>query len=151
MIKVIVLGKIKEQYLKDLIDDYKKRIEKYTKFSIIELLDYKDTEDSTCLLKEKQLILKQITPKDNLVVLDINGETFDSVSFAKFIEKELTINSNITFIIGSSNGLSPDILNMANKRISFSKMTFPHGLFRAMLLEQIYRSFKILNNETYHK
>ena len=102
-------------------------------------------------MKEKQLILKQITPKDNLVVLDINGETFDSVSFAKFIEKELTINSNITFIIGSSNGLSPDILNMANKRISFSKMTFPHGLFRAMLLEQIYRSFKILNNETYHK
>lgn len=151
MIKVIVLGKIKEQYLKDLIDDYKKRIEKYTKFSIIELLDYKDTEVSTCLLKEKQLILKQITPKDNLVVLDINGETFDSVSFAKFIEKELTINSNITFIIGSSNGLSPDILNMANKRISFSKMTFPHGLFRAMLLEQIYRSFKILNNESYHK
>ena len=151
MIKVIVLGKIKEQYLKDLIDDYKKRIEKYTKFSIIELLDYKDTEVSTCLLKEKQLILKQITPKDNLVVLDINGETFDSVSFAKFIEKELTINSNITFIIGSSNGLSPDILNMANKRISFSKMTFPHALFRAMLLEQIYRSFKILNNETYHK
>ena len=151
MIKVIVLGKIKEQYLKDLIDDYKKRIEKYTKFSIIELLDYKDTEVSTCLLKEKQLILKQITPKDNLVVLDINGETFDSVSFAKFIEKELTINSNITFIIGSSNGLSPDILNMANKKISFSKMTFPHGLFRAMLLEQIYRSFKILNNETYHK
>lgn len=151
MIKVIVLGKIKEQYLKDLIDDYKKRIEKYTKFSIIELLDYKDTEVSTCLLKEKQLILKQITPKDNLVVLDINGETFDSVSFAKFIEKELTINSNITFIIGSSNGLSPDILNMANKRISFSKMTFPHGLFRAMLLEQVYRSFKILNNETYHK
>lgn len=151
MIKVIVLGKIKEQYLKDLIDDYKKRIEKYTKFSIIELLDYKDTEVSTCLLKEKQLILKQITPKDNLVVLDINGETFDSVSFAKFIEKELTINSNITFIIGSSNGLSTDILNMANKRISFSKMTFPHGLFRAMLLEQIYRSFKILNNETYHK
>lgn len=151
MIKVIVLGKIKEQYLKDLIDDYKKRIEKYTKFSIIELLDYKDTEVSICLLKEKQLILKQITPKDNLVVLDINGETFDSVSFAKFIEKELTINSNITFIIGSSNGLSPDILNMANKRISFSKMTFPHGLFRAMLLEQIYRSFKILNNETYHK
>ena len=151
MIKVIVLGKIKEQYLKDLIDDYKKRIEKYTKFSIIELLDYKDTEVSTCLLKEKQLILKQITPKDNLVVLDINGETFDSVSFAKFIEKELTINSNITFIIGSSNGLSTDILNMANKKISFSKMTFPHGLFRAMLLEQIYRSFKILNNETYHK
>ena len=151
MIKVIVLGKIKEQYLKDLIDDYKKRIEKYTKFSIIELLDYKDTEVSTCLLKEKQLILKQITPKDNLVVLDINGETFDSVSFAKFIEKELTINSNITFIIGSSNGLSPDILNMANKRICFSKMTFPHGLFRAMLLEQVYRSFKILNNETYHK
>ena len=151
MIKVIVLGKIKEQYLKDLIDDYKKRIEKYTKFSIIELLDYKDTEVSTCLLKEKQLILKQITPKDNLVVLDINGETFDSVSFAKFIEKELTINSNITFIIGSSNGLSPDILNMANKRISFSKMTFPHVLFRAMLLEQIYRTVKILNNETYHK
>lgn len=151
MIKVIVLGKIKEQYLKDLIDDYKKRIEKYTKFSIIELLDYKDTEVSTCLLKEKQLILKQITPKDNLVVLDINGETFDSVSFAKFIEKELTINSNITFIIGSSNGFDSYIRDSFPKKVSFSKMTFPHQLFRVLLLEQIYRSFKIINNEKYHK
>ena len=75
----------------------------------------------------------------------------DSVEFSKLIEKELSFNSNITFLIGSSNGIDESIKSLTNKKISFSKMTFPHGLFRSMLLEQIYRSFKILNNETYHK
>lgn len=151
MIKLIVLGKIKEKYLKDMIDDYQKRIKKYTHLEIIELEDYKDNDKKVCLAKEKELILKKINDKDNLVILDINGKEMDSISFSKFIEHELSYNSNITFLIGSSNGIDDSIKLLTNKKISFSKMTFPHGLFRTMLLEQIYRSFKILNNETYHK
>lgn len=151
MIKIIVLGKIKEQYLKDIINDYVKRISKYTRLEIIELDDYKDNDIKVCLIKEKELILKKLGDKDNLVILDINGKEMDSVDFSKFIEKELSFNSNITFLIGSSNGIDESIKSLTNKKISFSKMTFPHGLFRSMLLEQIYRSFKILNNETYHK
>ena len=151
MIKIIVLGKIKEQYLKDIINDYVKRISKYTRLEIIELDDYKDNDIKVCLSKEKDLILKKVSDKDNLVILDINGKEMDSIEFSKFIEKELSFNSNITFLIGSSNGIDESIKLLTNKKISFSKMTFPHGLFRSMLLEQIYRSFKILNNETYHK
>lgn len=144
MIKIIVIGKIKEKYLTDAINDYKKRLSKYTKLEIIEL---KDTEPSL----EKEDIKKNIKNTDNIVILDINGKEYDSISFSKFIEKELTFNSNITFIIGSSTGLDDEIKTLTNKSISFSKLTFPHGLFRLILLEQIYRSFKILNNETYHK
>jgi len=151
MIKIIVLGKIKEQYLKDIISDYVKRISKYTRLEIVELDDYKDNDVKVCLTKEKELILKKLSDKDNLVILDINGKEMDSIEFSKFIEKELSFNSNITFLIGSSNGIDESIKSLTNKKISFSKMTFPHGLFRSMLLEQIYRSFKILNNETYHK
>ena len=151
MIKIIVLGKIKEQYLKDIINDYVKRISKYTRLEIVELDDYKDNDVKVCLSKEKELILRKLNDKDNLVILDINGKEMDSVEFSKFIEKELSFNSNITFLIGSSNGIDESIKLLTNKKISFSKMTFPHGLFRSMLLEQIYRSFKILNNETYHK
>jgi len=151
MIKIIVLGKIKEQYLKDIISDYVKRISKYTRLEIVELDDYKDNDVKVCLTKEKELILKKLSDKDNLVILDINGKEMDSIEFSKFIEKELSFNSNITFLIGSSNGIDESIKLLTNKKISFSKMTFPHGLFRSMLLEQIYRSFKILNNETYHK
>ena len=151
MIKIIVLGKIKEQYLKDIINDYIKRISKYTRLEIVELDDYKDNDVKVCLSKEKELILRKLNDKDNLVILDINGKEMDSVEFSKFIEKELSFNSNITFLIGSSNGIDESIKNLTNKKVSFSKMTFPHGLFRSMLLEQIYRSFKILNNETYHK
>ena len=151
MIKIIVLGKIKEQYLKDIINDYIKRISKYTRLEIVELDDYKDNDVKVCLSKEKELILRKLNDKDNLVILDINGKEMDSVKFSKFIEKELSFNSNITFLIGSSNGIDESIKLLTNKKISFSKMTFPHGLFRSMLLEQIYRSFKILNNETYHK
>ena len=151
MIKIIVLGKIKEQYLKDIINDYIKRISQYIRLELVELDDYKDNDVKVCLSKEKELILRKLNDKDNLVILDINGKEMDSVEFSKFIEKELSFNSNITFLIGSSNGIDESIKTLTNKKVSFSKMTFPHGLFRSMLLEQIYRSFKILNNETYHK
>lgn len=149
MIKIICIGKLKENYLKEAVEDYKKRLAKYTKLEIVELIDEKDTNNP--LKKEKDNILKHIKEKDNIVILDIDGEQKTSESFSEFINRELNQNSNITFIIGSSNGLDNEIKNLTNKKISFSPLTFPHGLFRVILLEQIYRSFKIINNETYHK
>ena len=148
MIKIICIGKIKEKYLIDALEDYKKRLSKYTKLEIIEL---KDEPGEKCLLLEKESIKKNIKSTDNIIVLDINGKEYNSLDFASLMEKELSMNSNITFVIGSSTGLDEEIKNLANKSISFSKLTFPHGLFRLILLEQIYRGFKILNNETYHK
>lgn len=151
MIKIICLGKIKEKFYKDAILEYKKRLSKYTKLEIIEIEDLKDKQIDSCLKKEGSLILKAIKEKDNIVILDITGKTYTSEEFSSYINKELAQNSNITFIIGSSNGLDEEIKNLTNKKISFSKMTFPHQLFRIILLEQIYRSFKIINNESYHK
>lgn len=145
MIKIICMGKIKEDYLNKLIDDYKKRISRYHKIEIIEL------NDSNDLQKESADILKHINNQDYVIALDIDGENLDSVSLAKKIDSIFLNYGTITFIIGSSFGLHEDVKRRANYRLSFSKLTFPHGLFRGILLEQIYRSFKILNNETYHK
>ena len=150
MIKIICLGKIKEKYLKDAEKEYLKRLTKYHKLELIELEDINDSDIKHALIKEKELILKKINPKDNVFILDIKGKQLDSMEFSKHLDKELTYNSNITFIIGSSNGLDNEIRN-AYPSISFSNLTFPHQLFRIMLLEQIYRSFKIINNELYHK
>ncbi len=145
MIKIICMGKIKEQYLNDLIDDYKTRISKYHKLEIIELKDTNNLEE------ERDYILKHIGNQDYVISLDIDGKEFDSVALSQVIDKAFLTNGTITFIIGSSFGLHEDIKNKSNLRLSFSKLTFPHGLFRGILLEQIYRSFKILNNESYHK
>ena len=145
MIKIICLGKIKEDYLNSMISDYEKRISKYHKINIIEL---KDTND---LNEEKDDINKHISNQDYIIALDIDGTNMSSVEFASTINNTFNHYGTITFIIGSSNGLHKDIKSKANLRLSFSKMTFPHGLFRAILLEQIYRSFKIINNESYHK
>lgn len=145
MIKIICLGKIKEDYLNKLIEDYKKRISRYHKIEIIEL------NDSNDLSKESVDILKHINNQDYVIALDIKGEITDSESLAKKIDKVFLNHSTITFVIGSSYGLDDSIKSRANYKLSFSKLTFPHGLFRGILLEQIYRSFKILNNETYHK
>lgn len=145
MIKVICIGKIKEKYLTDLIEDYIKRINKYHKLEIVE---FKDNN----IEKESEEILNHLSEKDYLVCMDINGEKYNSVMFSKFIDDTFSrVNSNITFIIGGSDGVTQKVKDMCNKKISFSDMTFPHGLFRGILLEQIYRSFKIINNEKYHK
>lgn len=149
MIKIICIGKLKENYLKDAQIEYLKRIQKYTKLEIIELEDEKDSIDP--LLKEKDKILKHIKPKDNIILLDINGKELNSIELSNYINKEISYNNNITFIIGSSNGLHDDIKKLTSKKLSFSRLTFPHQLFRILLLEQIYRSYKILNNESYHK
>jgi len=144
MIKIICVGKLKENYLKEGINDYLQRINKYYKTEIIELPDNN-------IDKEKDLILKNINTKDYIITLDIEGNNLSSVELANKLDKTLIINSNITFVIGGSDGLHNDIKKLSNYSLSFSKLTFPHGLFRLILLEQIYRCFKILNNETYHK
>ena len=151
MIKIICIGKIKEQFFKEAEQEYLKRLSKYTKIEIIELEDQKDDNINICLNKEKEQIKKAIKEKDNLIILDVKGVEKTSEEFSELINSELLYNSNITFIIGSSNGLHEEIKMLTNKKISFSKLTFPHQMFRIILLEQIYRSFKIINNETYHK
>ena len=145
MIKIICSGKIKEKYLVELIEDYKHRIEKYHKISIIEIKDEND------LSKEAANILKNISNDDYVVACAIDGEELSSTDLARFIDKTFLQSSCITFIIGSSTGLDKSVFGRANKKLSFSRFTMPHGLFRGVLLEQIYRSFKINNNETYHK
>ena len=151
MIKIIAVGKIKEQYLKEAIEEYKKRLSKYTKVEIIEVassnLDLKDKN----LMIEAKKIEPLLTVKDYIVVLDINGKQMTSKEMASMIDTVFQKYSNITFVIGGSEGLSDEIKKKANMSFSFSKLTFPHQLFRVMLLEQIYRSYKIMNNETYHK
>ena len=145
MIKIICLGKLKEKYLRDAQDEYTKRISKYSKIEIIELQDLDD------LKKEKELIVKHIGSKDYVITLEIEGNNISSEELATKIDNIFNTNSTITFIIGSSTGLHEDIKQRSNYKLSFSKLTFPHQLFRIILLEQIYRSFKINNNETYHK
>lgn len=151
MIKIICLGKIKEKYLKDGIDEYTKRISKYSKIDVIELQDQDFSNVNTILEKERDLILKHINDKDYIITLEIDGDNLSSIDFAKKLDNIQVHYANITFIIGGSYGLHDDIKNKSNMKLSFSKMTFPHQLFRIILLEQIYRSYKINNNETYHK
>ena len=149
MIKLICVGSIKEKYLKDAIDDYLTRIKKYTKIELIELKDSKIEEKA--LLDEEKEILKHIKDKDYVITLEIDGNMKDSISFSNYLEKLEVEYNNIVFIIGGSLGLSDKIKELSNYKLSFSKMTFPHQLFRLILLEQIYRAYKIKNNETYHK
>ncbi len=144
MINIICVGKIKEQYLKELIEDYRKRINKYHKVIITEL---KDSD----MKSEGELILKAIKPGDFVITTDINGKMIDSLALSHNIEMWLMKYANIDFIIGGSDGIDECVKNIANYKISFGAITYPHGLFRGILLEQIYRSFKIINNETYHK
>ena len=146
MIKIICFGKLKENYLINAVNDYFERINKYHKISILEL------KDSENIIDEEKELLKIIqNDKSYKILLDIKGEEVSSIEFSTLINDKLTHFSSITFIIGSSNGVSENIKNFVNQRISFGKITMPHGLFRAVLLEQIYRSFKILNNESYNK
>lgn len=144
MIKIICVGKVKEKYLRDAISDYEKRISKYHKINIIEI------DDSN--MKEEAIKIKQhIKNNDYVITLEIEGNMLTSIELANKIDKTFITNPNITFIIGGSDGLDDSIKIRSNYKLSFSKFTFPHQLFRVILLEQIYRLFKILNNETYHK
>lgn len=157
-ITIITVGKLKEKYLKDAIDEYSKRLSRYCKLDIIELPDEKTPDNASAkeeeAIKEKegQNILSKI--KDNMFVIamDLGGKQLSSEEFSDYIDNQgVTGNSNIAFIIGGSLGISKAVLNRANYKLCFSKMTFPHQLFRVMLLEQIYRSFRIMKGEPYHK
>lgn len=145
MIRIICLGKIKENYLSNAIEDYYKRINKYHKIEIIEL------KDDNNMLNEEQSMLKYLDNKNYNIALDIKGDSIDSIEFSNIIDNKLMNYGNIYFFIGSSNGIGKKVLDLCNMKISFGEITMPHGIFRLVLLEQIYRSFKILNNETYHK
>lgn len=151
MIKIICIGKIKEDYLKTAILDYKKRINKYMKLEIVELNNTDVLNTADILKKEGEAILKNIKEKDYVITLEIDGNNLDSISLASKINTTFNNYSNIVFIIGGSYGLDNSVKLRSNYKLSFSKLTFPHQLFRVMLLEQIYRSFKINNNESYHK
>lgn len=156
-VHIVCVGKIKEKYLVNGLKEYVKRLSKYTKVTISEVTDVMAPENLSEkeqeLVKEKEAdkLRKQI--KDSYVIgLALEGKMLDSVDFAKEIERIQTYHSSrITFLIGGSLGLSKTMLKEANLLLSFSKMTFPHQLMRLILVEQIYRSFRILNNEPYHK
>lgn len=151
MIKIVCVGKIKEKYFKEAINEYIKRIGKYTKLEIIEINDLDRLNIADVLKKEGESILKHIKDRDYVVTLEIEGIKMNSIELASKIDNMLFKNSNITFVIGGSYGLSDEVKNRSNFKLSFSDFTFPHQLFRVILLEQIYRSFKINNNESYHK
>lgn len=151
MIKIITVGSLKERYLKEAIEEYQKRIKKYTDIEIIEVKDEGLLPSMQAMEKESEKIEKHISEKEYIITLEIEGKQFTSEEFSRKIEDIQMINSNITFIIGGSYGIDQSIKEKAKTHLSFSKMTFPHQLFRVLLLEQIYRAFKIMNNESYHK
>ena len=151
MITIICVGKIKEKYMRDAIKEYSKRICKYSKLNIIEVNDFDKGTVFEIMNKEGNDILRHIKDRDYVITMEIEGNRLSSLEFAKKIDNVFNNYSNIVFVIGGSYGLSNLVKNRSNFRLSFSDLTFPHQLFRVMLLEQIYRVFKINNNETYHK
>ena len=151
MLRIITVGKLKESYLKEAQEEYLKRLSRYTKIELIEVDDSKIDDRIKALGEEKENVLRHINEKDYIITLEINGKELSSIELADKLDKTFISNSDITFIIGGSYGIHEDILKMTNFSLSFSKMTFPHQLFRILLLEQLFRSYKILNNEKYHK
>ena len=157
-INIIAVGKIKENYLKDALDEYKKRLSRFCKLTITEVQDEPMSQNpngkeiDAILKKEGEKITASIKNTDVLISLCVEGKQKTSEEFAKFFSDECVKGANtFTFVIGGSVGLSDEIKNMSNLKLSFSKMTFPHQLMRVVLLEQIYRCFKINANESYHK
>lgn len=152
MIKVIGIGTIKDKNLKALIDDYIKKINHYHKLEVIEVKDEKISDNETNVLNvEAQRALDKINNDEYVILLDLHGKNIDSISLANKIDKLFISHSKITFVIGGSLGLGSKLIERADERIKLSDLTFLHQMTRLILLEQIYRSFKILNHETYHK
>ena len=157
-ITVITVGKIKEKYLKDAISGYSKRLSKYCKLEIIEVADEKTPDNASEVVedsirsKEAERILKYVKDDAYVITLEIGGKQLSSEELADKIDKlGIQGTSHIIFIIGGSIGLGKEVLNKSNYALSFSKMTFPHQLMRVILLEQVYRSYRIISNEPYHK
>lgn len=157
-ITIITVGKIKEKYLKDAIAEYSKRLSKYCKLEIIEVADEKTPDNASEVVedsirsKEAERILKYVKDDAYVITLEINGKQLASEELAEKIEKlGVQGTSHIIFIIGGSIGLGQEVLRKSDFALSFSKMTFPHQLMRVILLEQVYRSYRIINGEPYHK
>lgn len=155
-INIVCVGKVKEKYLKDALSEYSKRLLKYCKLNIIEIADEPIPSNLSDKLADniKNIEGNKIlnTIKNSYIIsLDLNGKEYSSEQFAEKLDKITLNNSSITFVIGGSLGLSTEIIHNSNELICFSKMTFPHQLIRVFLLEQIFRAFKINNNETYHR
>jgi 23S rRNA (pseudouridine1915-N3)-methyltransferase len=144
MINIICVGKLKDKYLVDMSNDYLTRLTKYHKVNIIELKD-------SNIKAEGDLILKHLSNKDYIITMEIKGNNLSSPELAKLIDKSFINYPSITFIIGGSDGIDERVLALSNYRLSFGNNTYPHGVFRCLLFEQIYRSSKILNNESCHK
>ncbi len=157
-IDVVCVGKIKEQYLRDAIQEYRKRLSKYCSLTIIELPDepvpnhLSEKLSENIKQSESNNILSHIRKDSYLICLDLKGKQYTSEEFSQKLDNiALNNSSNITFVIGGTLGMSKELLNKANEQICFSKMTFPHQLIRLFLLEQLFRAFKISNHETYHR
>lgn len=157
-ITIVCVGKIKEAFYKDAVNEYAKRLSRYCKFQVIEVADEKTPDQTTAheedLIRQKEAerILKQIKEDAYVIALAIQGKKLDSVAFSEYIERlGVQGKSNLVFVIGGSLGLHSTVLKRADDQISFSDMTFPHQLMRVILAEQIYRGFRIMNGEPYHK
>lgn len=157
-INIVCVGKIKENYLKGAIDEYSKRLTKYCNLKIVELADEKlpgklyDSVRNEVKEKECRKIIEAIKKDSYIICLDLTGKQLSSEQFSRKIEEiSLNFNSTITFVIGGTLGLTQEVLQMANEKLCFSKMTFPHQLMRMILLEQVYRSYRIMKGEPYHK
>lgn len=157
-ISVVTVGKLKEKYLKQGIDEYLKRLGSYAKIEVIEVADEKapeelsETEMVQVKQKEGERILAKINPDTYVIALAINGKLKSSEELADTIDKLATYGkSKIAFVIGGSLGLSDEVLKRSDEQLSFSKMTFPHQLMRLILVEQVYRAFRINRGEPYHK
>ncbi len=157
-ITIVCVGKIKEKFYRDALDEYAKRLSKYCKYEIIEVADEKTpdkaspAEEEQIKEREAQRILSKIKPDAFVCMLEIAGKELSSVEFADYIER-LTVDgkSQICFVIGGSLGLHASVLKRSDYALSFSRMTFPHQLMRVILSEQIYRAFRIISGEPYHK
>ena len=153
-ITLITVGKIKEKYLKDAIAEYSKRLSKYCKLDIIEVPDEKTPDQASETVEEgiRSKILRYIKDDMYVITLEIAGKMLTSEELAERIEKlGIQGKSSIAFVIGGSIGLGKEVLKRSDYALSFSKMTFPHQLMRVILLEQVYRSYRIMNGEPYHK
>ena len=149
-VNLVCVGNLKEKFSKDEQNEYAKRLSAFCKLDIVEIKEQNHLTNSSVIVeKESEEIMKKL--KGFVVLCDVKGKSFSSESFAKKIEGLMLENSTITFVVGGSYGVSEKLKEMANLKISFSEMTFPHNLFRIMLLEQVYRAFTILNGKTYHK
>lgn len=156
-LRIIAVGKIKESFFLQAIQEYEKRLRPYLKLELEEVADLPCPEkagtaqEEQVLKQEGELIQGRLNPKDYLVVLDRNGKEMTSTQFADFLSQRISFGETVTFIIGGSLGISKDIIQRAQLKLSFSQLTFPHQLFRVILMEQIYRAVKIARGEKYHK